>query len=461
MPRKSRKLGKRDLDSLRRRAETDPAFSAWRADGGQPGLAVQARRGKVEFLFTYRTPGRGGRRRMLIDTFGAITLQQAREIAQKYRGQVAGGVDPQKAKQDEERQAATLGQAIEQYLVDLRERAESGARRGKRSGYTTARNRLHRHVLPVLGGRRLRDLASDDVKRLHRRMKDTPVEANRTLTALSAVFGWADRAELVPVGFNPARHVERYAENGRRRALTREELTALGRALEEAQETGSVPVLKEGKPVKKKGKAVRARVGSAAILCVKILALTGFRRSEVLGQAMRDRRGQREGLRWGDVDLDAGLIHLRDSKTGRQDRVIGRAVVELLRGAKPETATADDPVCQGARPGEPLVNIDKARIALWRAAGIEETPEGRADLHSLRHSFASIGAHVRDGRYAAFVGPLLGHGHQVPRAITLRYIHSDIEALRVAADAIADEIGRVIGIGESAEVLEFPAGGKR
>ena len=31
---------------------------------------------------------------------------------------------------------------------------------------------------------------------------------------------------------------------------------------------------------------------------------------------MKDRRGDREGLRWGDVDLNAGLVRLSDSKTG-------------------------------------------------------------------------------------------------------------------------------------------------
>ena len=77
-------------------------------------------------------------------------------------------------------------------------RAESGARRGKRSGYASAKNRLERHVLPKLVAVRIRDVTADQVRRLHRALKETPVEANRTLTALSAVFGYADRAELVP-----------------------------------------------------------------------------------------------------------------------------------------------------------------------------------------------------------------------------------------------------------------------
>jgi hypothetical protein len=61
---------------------------------------------------------------------------------------------------------------------------------------------------------------------------------------------------------------------------------------------------------------------------------------------------------------------------------------------------------------------------------------------------------VQNGRYAAFVGPLLGHGYQ-RRSITERYIHSNPEALRPAADAIADAIAKSLGLSESARILAF------
>ena len=51
MPRTSKDLTKRELDSLRRQAQQDPAFRAMRADGGQAGLCVRARGGRVEFWF--------------------------------------------------------------------------------------------------------------------------------------------------------------------------------------------------------------------------------------------------------------------------------------------------------------------------------------------------------------------------------------------------------------------------
>ncbi len=420
MPRNAEKLTKRSLDALRRDAEADPRFTAYVADAGQPGLYAWARRRRVRFVFAYRPPAGGSRTRLKIDDYGAITLDQARAIAGNLRSSVAAGLDPRKERAEEQRRAVTVAEAVAGYLADLRERAETRAAKGKRSGYLSARSRLERHVLPKLGDRRIRDVTSDHVRRMHRAMSKTPVEANRTLTAFSAVFGWADRAEVVPAGFNPCRHVERYAETGTRRALTADELAALGIALHDAE----------------------GALHPSAILAIRFLALTGFRRAELIGHMSKGRRGAREGLRWGDVDLEAGLITLRDSKTGRQVRVVGEAAVELLRKVRSQKVEADEPVCPGAVPGQPFVGIDKARRKLWEAAGLDGV-----DLHSLRHSFASIGAHVQGGRFAGHVSALLGHGYQ-SRAITERYITADPQSLRPAADAIAGEVARLLGLEE-------------
>lgn len=443
MPPAAEKLTLKKLNALRTRAENDPKFSAYASDAGQPGLIVQVRRSRVRFIFEYTPPSGGTRKRMQIDDYGAITLDQARAIARERRGLVASGVDPQNAREAEQRAAVTLAQAVEGYLADLRERAETGAKRGKRSGYVSARRRLERHVVPKLGGLRLREVTADQVRRMHRELKETPVEANRTLTALSAVFGWADRAELVPPGTNPVRYVERYAEKGERRALTSEELAALGEALLEAEESGGVVLLEDGKEKRRK-------VPPVAVLAIRLMALTGFRRSEILGHMSKGRRGGSEGLRWKDVDVERGLVTLQDSKTGRQTRVLGEAAVELLREAKPKGVDEDECVCPGSLPKQPFIGIDRPRRRLWEAAELEGV-----DLHSLRHTFASIGAHLDSGRYAGHVAPLLGHGYQ-SRAITERYITSNPEALRPAADAIAGEVARILGLREPGQVVAFP-----
>ena len=367
---------------------------------------------------------------MKIDDYGAITLEQARGIAQGHRGTRAGDLDPQDERRRRALEAITFQDAADAYLEDLRQRAETGAARGKRSDYANAKRRVAKNLPPGLLRLPIRGLSVDRLARLHRSMKDRPVEANRTLTLLSAIFGFADLRGWVPAGTNPSRNVTRYEENGERRALTPDELESLGSALAKAEREGSI--------------------NPSAIFALRFIALTGFRRAELLGHMTKDRRGGSEGLRWADIDLEAGTVSLRDSKTGAQKRVIGQAAVELLREAQPADFQPENPVCPGNTAERPFVGIDRPRRKIYEAAGLEGV-----DLHSLRHSFASVGAHVQNGRYAAFVGPLLGHGY-TKRSVTDRYVHSNPDALRPAADAIAEEIAKCLGLGRGGQLVPFP-----
>ena len=86
MAKEAQKLRKAKLEKLRIKAKKDRDFTSYVADAGQPGLYAWARRGRVRFVFAYRPPGGGSRRRRIkIDEYGAITLDQARSIAGHYR----------------------------------------------------------------------------------------------------------------------------------------------------------------------------------------------------------------------------------------------------------------------------------------------------------------------------------------------------------------------------------------
>lgn len=440
MARAAKKLTKRDLDALRARAEADQDFKAYVADAGQPGLYVWARRGKLTFTFEYRAPVGGRRRRSTLDNYGAITLEQARKIGQDWRGKLALGVDPQEDREAKRRASRTVADVVTAYVKDLEQRVKAGSR--KPSSLESARRRLNSHAVPALGRVPVAALSEEQVRRWMRGMADTPVEANRTWTHLKAAFNWAH------LDTSAFRADQRFAEKGRRDALDAEQLRRLGDALHEAEATGSVKL-------ERKGGTVTRSVHASAVLAVRLLALTGFRRGEVIGHGAKNRRLEDGGLRWGDVDLKAGLVRLRESKTGDQVRVLGAAAIDLLRRAKPAGAGDGEPVCPGEVPGQPLIGLDKARRYLYERAGLAGV-EG-IDLHSLRHTFASIGAHVQGGRYVGMVAPLLGHGHQA-RSVTERYITSNPEALRPAADAIAGEIARLLGLGERGRVVEFPRG---
>lgn len=85
-----------------------------------------------------------------------------------------------------------------------------------------------------------------------------------------------------------------------RRALTVDELAALWEAMCEAEEAGMVH--------------------PSALLALRLFALTGHRGSELLGHESKKRRGKLEDPRRGDIDLEAGTVRLRQSKTGPPDQ---------------------------------------------------------------------------------------------------------------------------------------------
>src|SRR4051812_13814921 len=177
------------------------------------------------------------------------------------------------------------------------ERAATGARRGRRSTLGEFRGLLERHVLPRLGSKEIAALGLEDVEAVHRALWKTPATANRALTTLSAVLGFAERRRLRPIGSNPCKLVSRLKESPKASRFSLDELRKLGTVLQEAEAAGEIT--------------------PEAALAFKLLALTGWRRSELLAHALKDRRPDGGGgLRWADIDLAARVALLRDAKSG-------------------------------------------------------------------------------------------------------------------------------------------------
>ena len=165
-------------------------------------------------------------------------------------------------------------------------------------------------------------------------------------------------------GSNPCLGIANNPRSNVARFLDADELARLGRALD-AQEARR----------------------PEAVAAIRLLALTGCRRSEVLN------------LRWRDIGADA--MALKDSKTGPRAVPLGeaaRALIEALPGAR------DPDVFLFPRHAE-----GKGIWVLtdcWRAA-CADAGLGRLRLHDLRHHAASQA--VMSGENLPLVGKLLGH----------------------------------------------------
>ena len=193
----------------------------------------------------------------------------------------------------------------------------------KRKASTAAwmRDALERIVKAALGAMKPDKVTRQDASRLHSSMSDRPVQANRTLAILGALYSWAGKNGYVGEGHNPARGVEKFPERSRERFLTNDEFARLADALREGETIGLPYTVDETKPKAKhapKPDARRTKLDPFAIAAIRLLMLTGARLREILH------------AKWDYVDFERGVIFLPDSKTGRKPIYLSAAALAIL-----------------------------------------------------------------------------------------------------------------------------------
>jgi integrase len=345
------------------------------------------------------------------------TPDTAREEAKRLLGEIVKGGDPAAAK-SARRKGLTVAELCDRYFEDaLAGRVRTRGRVPKKaSTLAIDRGRIERHIKPQLGAMNITSVTRHDVEKfLHdvadgktagrtktkkrglARVTGGETAGNRAVGLLGAIFSYAVRKELR--ADNPVRGVALFADRRRERRLSDEEYGRYGVALKKAD----------------------GLIWPPAVAAARFIALTGFRRGEVLA------------LRWSQVDLTRRTATLADSKTGRSIRPLSLAACNLLRGL---ATNGDDLVFPASRGDGRMTGFPKfwARIAKLGALPAEITP------HVLRHSFASLAADL--GYSEPTIAALVGHQG---RSMTSRYIHSADAVLLSAADAVADRILILMG----------------
>lgn len=402
------KLTKRTVDAALP-AEKD--YVVW--DDDLPGFGLRVfTSGKRSYVIQYRSGGRS--RRYTIGLHGVWTAETARQEAKAQFGRIARGENPTEERQLDQK-AITVKELCALYLKDLNAGLimGKGGRPKKPGTIGTDIGRINRHIIPLIGQRRVQDLTKADVSKM---MKDviagkTRVSiktekprgravvrggagtAARTIGLLGGIMTFAIDAGIIET--NPAHGIRKPKDNVRSRRLSEEEYRTLGKMLRAVDNDERY---------------------NTTVAIIRQIALTGCRRSEIIN------------LRWKEVDTGASCLRLIDSKEGQSIRPIGLPVIEFLD----EQRALDQGtyVFPGAGEDNAFGSFPKRWEQLFAGSSLADvTP------HVLRHSFASVENDL--GFTEVTIAALVGHSIGT---MTSKYIHTLDTALIMAADTISGYI---------------------
>ena len=378
-----RTLSKRIVDRLSVDGK-DAVF--W--DRDLPGFGVRVYPSNAK-VYVVQTRAFGRSKRVTLGRHGEVSADQARKEAIRIIARIKAG---ESATPAEPSATPTVGDLAERYE---REYVAMHCKPATVAHYALM---LRKHIVPALGEFLVAEVERKHIMAFQYGLRDMPTVANRGVDILVKMFGLADAWGWRPSGKNPCLFVRRYkVEQHHERFLTPEELYRLGQALDSA-------------PVE--------RLASAhAAAAIRLLLLTGCRRNEILG------------LRWEDLDFEAGEMRLIDSKTGARVVPLPSAAAKVLETLS--RVPGNPWVFPGRKKGDRQHNINDSWCRLRERAGLDGVR-----LHDLRHSYASRALAL--GESLSMIGELLGHRKV---QTTARYAHLARDSVRESTARVAASIG--------------------
>ena len=219
------------------------------------GCAVH-RSGAKAWIVQTRIEGKS--RRVVITRHGEMDLAQARRHARDILARIRAGDNPADDIR-KEKTAPTVAMLADEYL----RRCDPY---WKPSGRKTIRIYLKARILPTFGKMPVERVGPEDVAAWFDAVsKDRPGAANRAFEILRSMMFWAEEYGFRELGTNPCLGIRKNPRRDIARFLDTDELARLGRALD-----------------------AREDQWPEAVAAIRLLALTGCRRGEVLNLRWRD-----------------------------------------------------------------------------------------------------------------------------------------------------------------------------
>jgi integrase len=346
-------------------------------------------RGKPEKIFyiTYRRDGK------LIEEKAGRQFQDAMTPARASRIR-AERIEGKSLSNKARRERKAKEKLIQEWTVKRlwREYIETKPRT---HGFITDDQRFKNHVEPVLGDKKLEDLAPLDLDRLRIKLlkEKAPQTVKSAMALLKRISNFAKNKRLCK-GIDFKITLPKVS-NQKTEFLTDDQVERLLDAIEKDVNPYAGPIM--------------------------LTALyTGMRKGDILR------------LEWRDIDFEHGFIHIREPKSGQDQKIPLNEAVKSVFEKLPPTHELIFPGTHGLRTG-----LYHAIGKIKKKAGL---PADFRPLHGLRHHYASMLA--SSGKVDMYVLQKL-LTHKTP-TMTQRYAHLRDEALKKASNLAGELVSQAL-----------------
>lgn len=371
------------------------------------GFGVRITIGGVKSFFVERMIA-GKQKRITLGRYPDLTVEQARNEAQKVLGKIAIGINPIVEQKTAKQKAITLQQVFADYVK---------ARKSLKPTTILDYQRALNQVVPDWLEKPLLSITKDMITKRHAKHGDerSQARANLAMRILRAIFNFAageyeDEQGKSLFVENPIKRLSHsrawYRVERRQTIIKRHELAAWYAGLQQLGHRYSIEQVEMMKDY------------------FLLVLFTGLRREEA------------SRLRWDNIDLKEKTLTVVSTKNHeRHTMPLSDFLVEIIERRKAQKINSYVFPADNGASGH-LVDPRKALLKIRELSGIEFT------IHDLRRTFITLAESLDIPVYA--LKRLLNH--KMSADVTAGYVIMDVERLRKPMQLITDTLLKLMGI---------------